>query len=343
MSVDFDQLKRQACWDHTAIPGHTQGIFTIVDLGPSWGVFYKGEYLNTMSWTGAQPSHVPSVPKEVYLQNANQMSLLGLEVLSELQLRGDGLHLDLSQMLELMTLCGDRIELPSDVSFSSKSYAALKSAVTKAGGSYRNSGFDFDNEATAQNTLTRLIAGECINIKKSLQFYPTTEVAGERLLRGVNLTGKVVFEPSAGDGFLVEQAYLAGAAEVLCAEIYEKFHPAVEQSGGRLIGTDVFQLSSASLSDVDVVLMNPPFSGGQDIKHVRHVLGLIPDQAEVHAIISASVLHNSSKVYDSFRSFLTEKDIELEEMEAGTFKDSGTMTRSCIVRIPPRSAYSAAA
>lgn len=343
MSVDFDLLKRQACWEHTAIPGHSKGIFTIVDLGSSWGVFFKGEYLNTMSWTGAQPSYVPSVSKEVYFNNANQMSLLGLEVLSELQLRGDGLQLELSQMLELMTLSGDRIELPSDIGFASKSYAALKGAVTKAGGHYRNSGFDFDDQETAQDVLTRLIAGESINIKKSLQFYPTTEVAGERLLRGLDLTGKVVFEPSAGDGFLVEQAYLAGAAEVLCAEIYEKFHPAIERSGGRIIGTDVFQLNSASLSDIDVVLMNPPFSGGQDIKHVLHVLGLIPEQVEVHAIISASVLHNSSKIYDSFRSFLAGHDIEVEEMEAGVFKDSGTMIRSCIVRIPPRSAPRAAA
>lgn len=82
--------------------------------------------------------------------------------------------------------------------------------------------------------------------------------------------------------------------------------------------------------------MTPPFSGAQDVKHVEYVLSIVPDHVEIHAIMSGAVLVNSNRIYEGFRTLLDAFGIKPEDLPAGTFKDSGTQVKSCIVRIPSR-------
>jgi hypothetical protein len=229
-SEEMHTLKLEACWVDTARRGHATGKFTIVDFKSSWAVFKNGVYLNTMSWEGHKgtPANVPSVPRETYLKNISEMKLIGLTPTSEKQLRSVGLGLEMSQMLELMVLNGHRLELPTTVTFSPISYRDLKMTLFKAGGRYSKSGFDFESADDASDALGRLLSGESINIRKSLQYFPTTDVAGDVLMDGLSLAGKTVFEPSAGEGYLVRRALNADASNVLAAEIYNKFHPALE-------------------------------------------------------------------------------------------------------------------
>lgn len=342
---EFDNLKLKACWVDSAIQGHRQGIFTIVDCKHSWAVYKNGIFLNVMSWEGNKgtPQGVPCVPKSTYLENYNQLRLLGIEPTAETQLRGNGIELNLQQMLEVMTLDGARMVLPTNVIFDPRSYQMLKKALLNAGGSYHDSSFHFDDDDSASEALSRLLQGENINIKKTLQYYPTTDTAGDRLLAGVDFTGKVVFEPSAGEGYLVKRALEIGAKRVLAVEIYTKFHTALEQAGAELIGSNIFDVNACDLLGVDVVVMNPPFSGGQDVKHVQHVLSILPPHVEVHAIMSCSVLENSNGIYEDFRAFMEKHGVEPERLEAGAFKESGTMVKTCIVRIPRRSCAAIAA
>ncbi|RWT36301.1 type I restriction endonuclease subunit M [Aeromonas caviae] len=178
--------------------------------------------------------------------------------------------------------------------------------------------------------------GEDINIKKTLQYYPTTDPAGDRLLDGVKLNGKVVFEPSAGEGYIVRRSLAAGAKDVLAVELYEPFHEPLRRAGGRIIGRNIFDVTPDDVANVDVVLMNPPFSGAQDVKHVEYVLSIVPENVEIHAIMSGAVLVNSNRIYEGFRTLLDAFGIKPEDLPAGTFKDSGTQVKSCIVRIPSR-------
>lgn len=342
---EFDNLKLKACWVDSAIQGHRQGIFTIVDCKHSWAVYKNGIYLNVMSWEGNKgtPQGVPCVPKSTYLENYYQLKMLGIEPTTEMQMRGNGIELNLQQMLEVMTLDGARLVLPNNVTFDPRSYQMLKKALLNAGGSYHDSSFHFDDDDSASEALSRLLQGENINIKKTLQYYPTTDTAGDRLLAGVDFTGKVVFEPSAGEGYLVKRALEIGAKRVLAVEIYTKFHTALEQAGAELIGSNIFDVNACDLLGVDVVVMNPPFSGGQDVKHVQHVLSILPPHVEVHAIMSGSVLENSNCIYEDFRAFMDKYGVEPERLEAGAFKESGTMVKTCIVRIPRRSCAAIAA
>lgn len=338
-------LRAKAIFYPRAEEGHCAGEYTIVDAGSCWPVFKLGAYITTMAWEGHKgaPRGVKCVPEAVYRANLAQLHALGLVPTSEAQLRGRGLSLDLPQMLQLMQLTGNRLELPSTVTFEARAYQTLKKALLNAGARYSKSGFDFDTATEAAQTLERLMAGEAINLRKSLQFFPTTGVAADRLLDGLDVERKVVFEPSAGEGYLVERAYQAGASRVIAAEINEKFHGAIQMSGGDLLGFDLLALTAEDVADVDVVIMNPPFSGGQDIQHVEHVLRIVPPEAEVRAIMSSAVMERSGGVFERFRAALDALGVVPEPLPAGAFKESGTMARTCVVKIPPRVSSAAVA
>lgn len=345
-----EQMKDFSCraaWHEHAVSAHRAGEFTIVDCKSHWQVFKLGVYLSTMSWSGHKgtPVNVPCVPQKQFMATLAELKALGIVPSTEKQFRSAGLSLSLAQMLELMVINGERLELPTDVTFEKSSYQALKVAMKNAGATYSDSGFAFEHSLAATTTLGRLLDGESINLRKSLQFYPTTDVAADKLLDGLDLNGKRVFEPNAGEAYLVRRAYEAGAANVVAAEIYDGFHDAIVKSGANLIGTDLLALTGEDIShhDIDVCIMNPPFSGGQDIKHVEHVLSIVSDRTEVRAIMSAGVLERSGGAYERFRAYLSSMSIEPEILPAGAFKESGTMVRTCVVRIPPRVAQLALA
>ncbi|ALZ82521.1 hypothetical protein AhyD4_23180 (plasmid) [Aeromonas hydrophila] len=339
LPVEVQQMmKYKAATVEDAIAMHRQGHVTIVDNGVSWSVYRLGEHLGVVTWEGHKgtPRNVPCVPRKKYLDNVSQYRLLSVEPVSESQLRDEGIDLTMAKMLELLVVDGPRLVLPTVVTFSPLSYQALRKALTKANGKYQDASFVFDSQETATDVLTKLMQGHDINIKKTLQYYPTTDLAGERLLDGLKLSGKVVFEPSAGEGSIVRRALAAGAKEVLAVELYEPFHESLRRAGGRVIGRDIFDVTPDDVANVDVVLMNPPFSGAQDVKHVEYVLSIVPDHVEIHSIMSGAVPINSSRIYQGFRSLLDAFGIKPEDLPAGTFKDSGTQVKSCIVRIPSR-------
>jgi 16S rRNA G1207 methylase RsmC len=52
--------------------------------------------------------------------------------------------------------------------------------------------------------------------------------------------------------------------------------------------------------------MNPPFSNGQDIDHVRHAFDLLADGGRLIAIMSEGTFYRSDKKAVNFRAWLDE-------------------------------------
>jgi hypothetical protein len=86
--------------------------------------------------------------------------------------------------------------------------------------------------------------------------YPTPVWAVEALAEHVDLVGKVVWEPAAGTGRMVEALKAAGAAHVYCTDIITRSYP--------LDG--LFDFTSEgnppTLPPVDVTVTNPAFGQG---------------------------------------------------------------------------------
>lgn len=112
-------------------------------------------------------------------------------------------------------------------------------------------------------------------------FYPTPLPVIEQMLLGVELTNKVILEPSAGKGDIIDFLYQNGAKEVLCCETNEEL-AVICGSKARLIEKDFIKLSSDKISHIDMIVMNPPFSA--DEHHINHAFEIAPPGCEIIAL-----------------------------------------------------------
>jgi hypothetical protein len=74
-------------------------------------------------------------------------------------------------------------------------------------------------------------------------------------------------------------------------------------------------------SGYDRILMNPPFSDGRDIAHVRHAYDLLKPGGRLVAIMGESAFTNQNKRATEFRDWLDEVGGTEEKLPAGTFND----------------------
>lgn len=87
----------------------------------------------------------------------------------------------------------------------------------------------------------------------------------------------------------------------------------------------------------DRIVMNPPFADGQDVKHVIHAYGLLSEGGRLVSIMSPSWRFNSASKFVAFREWLdilaADGRLTVEDLPAGTFKESGTDIATVIVAL----------
>lgn len=127
---------------------------------------------------------------------------------------------------------------------------------------------------------------------KTNQFFPTTKEVADQMARAMfKAYGPVrnrqylrILEPSAGDGDLVRAVYRAAAhdsipamGDVVAVEI-DGHHENSLNDAVRprfVIIADFLTVPDDQLGVFDLVIMNPPFSEGRDLKHIRKAVGLL--------------------------------------------------------------------
>ena len=124
----------------------------------------------------------------------------------------------------------------------------------------------------------------------SFDHYPTPSHVIERMLQGVIVKDKVVFEPSAGAGNIVDMVKQHGASRVIACEINDNLRRIVSQKC-EVIGSDFLSIGSEQVSHVDLIIMNPPFSKAED--HILHAYNIAPGGCEILSLCNASMLERS--------------------------------------------------
>jgi hypothetical protein len=81
----------------------------------------------------------------------------------------------------------------------------------------------------------------------------------------------------------------------------------------------------------DVVVMNPRFSKGADAKHVLHAWKFVRPGGVLGAIVSPTALTRSTKVAKEFQAIHSSHGEYEWPVEAGAFKESGTMVATLMV------------
>ena len=178
-----------------------------------------------------------------------------------------------------------------------------------------------------------LSGGTVVDEKATFQFYETPDDLADRMVELANIReGDRVLEPSAGKGALVHAIFRRHKSfpRVFVCELEPKMRAALSQIPGVAITGEDFLAHRAFY---DCIIMNPPFSDGQDIAHVQHAYTLLSTGGVLVAITSPSWTFNAAKKYQAFRAWLNELRVGDavrvdEELPEGTFKASGTCVNS---------------
>lgn len=122
-----------------------------------------------------------------------------------------------------------------------------------------------------------------------VDFYPTPTDVIDRMLMDVDCADKVVLEPSAGAGAIVDELKKRGARVIAC-EIDPRFRK-VLSSKCQVIGDDFLKLTAERVSHVDYIIMNPPFSAVE--KHIMHAYEIAPEGCNIVALCPSTMLHTA--------------------------------------------------
>lgn len=118
-------------------------------------------------------------------------------------------------------------------------------------------------------------------------FYPTPNNVIEMMLNGENINEKIILEPSAGKGDIVDYLKNNGAKNVIACELNADLKKIV-QTKCKVIADDFLTLKSEQVSHVDMIVMNPPFSA--DEKHILHAFEIAPKGCRIIAICNTDTL-----------------------------------------------------
>lgn len=224
---------------------------------------------------------------------------------------------------------GSSLHLP-DEQLDRATYTKVAKAIELAGGKWNRSVRAHVFSGSAEDALeSLLLTGNVIDLKKALQaFYTPTEVADFVIGLANIRPGMSVLEPSAGEGALALPAKAAGAA-VLCVEKDRATFDRLVAAGGEGVCMDF--LSYGADVQFDRVVMNPPFTGGQDVAHVTHAFDKLKPGGRLVSVMSPSWQTREVRWAEDFRTLVAAAAGEVHQLPAGSFKASGTSVETVVV------------
>lgn len=173
-------------------------------------------------------------------------------------------------------------------------------------------------------------AGVVVDERKKFQAFYTPPDLASRVVALADVKGRSVLDPSCGDGALLLEALKQGAAKVTGIDINPKAVAATTSGFALLPG---HQSSSSLVLEADFlvlknrvgferVVMNPPFTRGADLEHVRHAFQtfLVPG-GKLVAIMTPR----------GADTFAREIKAGIIPVPAGEFRSSGTDIATAIV------------
>jgi len=132
------------------------------------------------------------------------------------------------------------------------------------------------------------------------EFYPTPLMVLDMMQ--INCIDKVVLEPSAGKGDIVDYLKYNGAKSVLAIEKNDDLKKIVRDKC-QLIGSDFLKCEPHNISHIDMIVMNPPFSNADE--HIMHAYNIAPDGCEIIALCNWETVNNPyTKSRKGFKSVI---------------------------------------
>lgn len=174
--------------------------------------------------------------------------------------------------------------------------------------------------------------------KKSFQFFATPAAVADELVSHAEYifpyeAPQTILEPSAGTGAIIQAVHRKWPHKIVSAyELMPENRTVLEGiSDCNILGDDF--LKHDTKQKFDCIVMNPPFKSHQDIEHVKKAYDTLEDGGALISITSNHWRFASHKIDKEFKAWLEEVDAEVNDIEPGSFKDSGTMVAANFVVI----------
>jgi predicted RNA methylase len=229
------------------------------------------------------------------------------------------------------TLLRSRIEgcnlfLPGQIP--REEYQRVARAIEAAGGKWNRKAGCHVFPADVRETLN--IGADTVsvvNVQQTFQAFDTPAQVAAQMCQWADLTaGDTLLEPSAGTGNLIRAAVESGIfrADIVAVEIDSK--KADKLNAGEVLCRDFLSIQGFDNQPdgFDKVLMNPPFTGGADIRHVEHALKFLRAGGRLAGICMAGP-HRDAALMPLADTW--------EELPEDTFAKSGTKTRTVLFTI----------
>ena len=217
-------------------------------------------------------------------------------------------------------------------------YEAVNKALVAAGGKWNRSKAGHIFKSDPRQLLGLILEqGHVVDEKKLLQAFFTPDDVADQVAEIAGIDGHNVLEPSAGHGALADACRRAGAARVDCCELSEEFSEVLRAKKYAVQTGDFLTMGKTGFlaKPYDRIVMNPPFTKDQDVKHVKHALTYLAGGGVLVSIMGA----NTSR--KSFQSLVADLDYEITQLPAGAFKESGTSVATIVLRVmaPQRASF----
>lgn len=245
------------------------------------------------------------------------------------------------EVLQNCTIEGNIVKLPNE-QLERKLYQDVAKSLELIGGKWKGGkvfGFVFNEDPT--ELLNQIANGEKRNLKKEHQFFATPSHIAEWLVDLANIKDdNIIIEPSAGQGAIMDAILAKHPNNKLfyCENmptnitILQKKYNSIDNIFKlNPLNDDFLELKSDN--QFDVVIANPPFTKNQDIDHIKKMYDVTRNGGRIISIASKHWQISNNKKEADFRDWLDNVGAEIQSIDAGAFKESGTMISSCIIII----------
>ena len=235
-------------------------------------------------------------------------------------------------VLNNVLINGNCVRIPQQLD--AKLYGKVNELFNALGGHWHTGQAAHVFDQDPRPLITKAIVEEAIYTDRDYEFFPTQAPQVRRMLARAELEpGMLVLEPHAGDGALaLAAAQIVGKHAVTCYELMPRNVARLQKAGFTLESPTDF-LSVEPEAKYDVVLANPPFSGGRDIAHLTHAMSFLKPGGKLVAIASTTWRQSTNKAALDFQTLLRSRGAVVEEIEAGAFHSVGTDVATTLITL----------
>ncbi len=221
-----------------------------------------------------------------------------------------------------------------DVQLERPLYVKVNKILTALGGKWNRKagGHIFD---VIPDVIGMVGSGAVVDEKKTYQFFETPDELGKTIvaLAGADLDESCdVLEPSAGKGAIAR--LIPNPSRIVCVELRQNLCDEISGYGFRqVVCADFLEIKPDDLGRFDRIIMNPPFTGNQDIRHIRHAYKFLKPGGRIISICSEHPFFANDKESLDFRTWLKKVEGQACDNDDDAFKVSGTLVKTRTVCI----------